>query len=251
MEWKAAESVEPLSAPLLDGDEEPQRRRREVATGGGDVSYMLRELSTLVRQLKRSPTDKALLDSAWVVAESIQAGLRPPNPATLSGAQRRELRSCLAALQKLGDAEAAATKFGGGGFDAAAEEAKETLEIEQPRRQLVLQEEEEKDYDEELAQMRQRDLDSLNTRLTTVNQIFTDIASLITTQQEEVDSIEAAVSNAHTRTNKGQQQLVRAERRRTAKMKCCFYFAIGLAIFAVFLILAIIGFKNLAGSAAL
>lgn len=247
MEWDKAEHGE-LKSPLLPNEEPPHpaRRRTEAVSGGGDVPSMLRELSGLVRQLKRRPDNK-LLASAWVVAESIQACLRPPNPANLSGSQRRELRSCLVTLQQMGNQNSQA--HAAGSFAALPEESK-SMEIEQPtRRQLVLQEEEVKSYDDELDAMRERDIANLNTRVTTVNQIFTDIAGLITNQQEEVDSIESAIDTAHTRTNKGQEQLIRAERRRTAKMKCCFYFAVGLTIFAIFLILAIIGFKNIAGTA--
>lgn len=224
------------------------------ARGGGDVSYMLRDLSSIVRQLKKNNSSKELLDAGWVMAESIQACLRPPDPATLSPSQRRELRSHLLALQQIANSTSAPS------YNEIEEENDSSsssysradfkdceLEMEQqPRRQLVLQEEEDKSYDEELADMRERDIAQINTRVSTVNQIFGDIAGLVSNQQEEVDSIEAAVLTAHTRTNKGQQQLVRAEKRRTAKMKCCFYFAIFLAIFAVFLILAIIGFKNVA-----
>lgn len=241
MEWDKAERLE---APLLD---DTTSSSSGDPRGGGDVSQMLRELAALVRQLKRRP-DQSNLQAAWVVAESIQACLRPPNPATLTSAQRRELRSCLLALQQLGDDDGPAA---GAGTIGTSDETKSSLEIEAapPRRQLVLQEEEDKSYDDELEAMRQRDIDNITTRVSTVNQIFSDIAGLISTQQDEVDSIEAAVSNAHSRTNKGQQQLIRAEKRRTAKLKCCFYFAVILACFAVILILAIIGFKNLAKGA--
>ena len=62
MEWSAAERGE-LRETLL-----PSR-------GGGDVSKMLRELTSSVRRAKRSE-DPVVLDEAWMIAEAIQACLR-------------------------------------------------------------------------------------------------------------------------------------------------------------------------------
>lgn len=229
-DWSRAAQSDALAQPLLDGPKQ----------GGGDVTVMLRELQSLVRTLRREP-DHSTLSSAWVLAESIQACLRPPAPATLTSSQRRDLRSALLTLQQLSDSTESKQAEN---LDRV--EDPQPMEIEAPRRQLVLQEEQDDSYERELEDMTARDIAQIAGRVNTVNQIYRDIADLVNTQQEDVDSIEAAVQTAHGRTAKGQEQLVRANRKKSVKMKCCFYFAVGLTCFAVLLIISVIGFSKVA-----
>ncbi|KAJ8612455.1 hypothetical protein CTAYLR_009335 [Chrysophaeum taylorii] len=97
---------------------------------------------------------------------------------------------------------------------------------------------------------RERDIEVLASRVSTVNAVFADIADLVSAQQEDVDSIETAVRAANDRTNRGSDQLSRAERGKKTKLKCCFWVAVFLFFFMLILCLAIIGFKNIAKYAA-
>ena len=88
------------------------------------------------------------------------------------------------------------------------------------------------------------EIERISGQVSTVNAIYRDLASLVGSQQDDVDEIEQLVAQSHDRTVKGQRQLERAVRKRTAKNKCCMYFACFLLFVIVVVVLAVLVLKT-------
>jgi len=250
--WSQAERG--LAEPLLSED---------VKEGSSsDLRSRLRDVQLFARRLRTSKKTGGPTPDEWHEAEDmiadIDAALR--SGASITRAEQREFRAALATIEAKQrgpapsppppphnrrppprDDEKVEGRDDDDDDDLSSRQGR-SMELEQARERTQTEIALEQDADREIA--------NLNERSFTVNQIFRDIASLVTDQQEDVDSIESQISTALTRTNKAQVQLMRANARKSAKMKCCFYFAIALTILGFLLVLAIIGFKNVAGAAA-
>ena len=104
--------------------------------------------------------------------------------------------------------------------------------------------EEQDAYSLQLEAEREREIERISGQVSTVNAIYRDLASLVGSQQDDVDEIEQLVAQSHDRTVKGQRQLERAVRKRTAKNKCCMYFACFLLFVIVVVVLAVLVLKT-------
>ena len=238
--WSRAEQGQGLSEPLLSEDVKEEKQ------SPSDLRSMLRDVQLFARRLRLPRKKNAVTDEEWREAEDLIAAIEGAlrTGAVITRAEQREFRAALATIEtKRRDALEPPPP-------PPPPKLPEDLERGETKQQVLEMERERTQTEIALEQDTEREIATLNERTFTVNQIFRDIASLVSDQQEEVDSIESQISTALSRTNKAQTQLIRANARRSAKMKCCFYFAIGLALLGVFIVLAIIGFKNFAAAAA-
>ena len=76
----------------------------------------------------------------------------------------------------------------------------------------------------------------LNTDVHKIHEVFSDLAHLVGEQAEAVDSIDKDIEAAHSRTENGVQQIVKAAKHQKGGFRCI---VIALAIVAF--ILAVIG----------
>ena len=212
-----------------------------TARGGGSVAAMVPALRRAVRDAAAAPERVELVEAARALAESIGANLRPPHAQSLGRQEQRDLRAALRSLEQLEARD--------------LEEAKEAedrripadapLEIERGSSlaQSLLGEEQDA-YSLQLEAEREREIERISGQVSTVNAIYRDLASLVGSQQDDVDEIEQLVAQSHDRTVKGQRQLERAVRKRTAKNKCCMYFACFLLFVIVVVVLAVLVLKT-------
>ena len=215
-----------------------------TARGGGSVAAMVPALRRAVRDAAAAPERVELVEAARALAESIGANLRPPHAQSLGRQEQRDLRAALRSLEQLEARD--------------LEEAKEAedrripadapLEIERGSvasslAQSLLGEEQDA-YSLQLEAEREREIERISGQVSTVNAIYRDLASLVGSQQDDVDEIEQLVAQSHDRTVKGQRQLERAVRKRTAKNKCCMYFACFLLFVIVVVVLAVLVLKT-------
>ena len=270
MEWSFAEQGE---RPLIQGGGSSSSTASGSpgpVVGGGDVGAMVWSLVRAVRDCERDPGDGSLLLDARCLADSVSANLRPPHAQRLSKQDQRDLRAALRSLETwersarddlegggggrdeakggenpFGAPDRAAARRGGGGSGRG--HSSPPLEIEQrssqPQQQQLLDEEED-EYSRQLQEEREREIERISGQVSTVNQIYRDLAGLVGAQQEDVDEIENLVAQSHERTIKGQRQLERAVRKRTAKNKCCMYFACFLLLVIVLVVIAAIALRK-------
>jgi len=237
------------------GLQEPLLQEEVKEASPADMRSMLRDVQLFSRRL-RLPASKRKknpppTDDEWAEAEdlvaAIEAALR--NGAVLTRAETREFRGALSTMEaKRNEALHAVQEppllqeRNLPEREEKHEEQRQAMEMAPPERTAT---------EIALEQDTEREIANLNERTFTVNQIFRDIASLVSDQQEEVDSIESQISTALSRTNKAQRQLISANNKKQAKMRCCFYFAVGLSLLMVIIVLGVIGFENVAGAAVL
>jgi len=211
MEWSAAERGE-LGASLLSAPSAPHG-------GGGDVSKMLAEFVKIVAALKRA-RGALRLDAAWALAEAVQACLRPPHAQTLTKAQARDFRTAWNTLQALSD---------GGESKASTRPSPPPMEIDASqstagdrgdrRQQLQLQDDVDDSYELQLEEERTQEITRLNSQVSTVNQIYRDIASLVGNQQCALASRLRSASVRRTQTSTRPILGPRSTRSRTSLRK--------------------------------
>ncbi|KAH8066143.1 hypothetical protein SO694_00005251 [Aureococcus anophagefferens] len=238
MEWGMAEQGErPRASPPLGSS-------ASTARGGGSVAAMVPALRRAVRDAAAAPERLELVEAARALAESIGANLRPPHAQSLGRQEQRDLRAALRSLEQLEARdleEAKEAEDRRGPADAPLEIERDT--VGSSLAQSLLGEEQDA-YSLQLEAEREREIERISGQVSTVNAIYRDLASLVGSQQDDVDEIEQLVAQSHDRTVKGQRQLERAVRKRTAKNKCCMYFACFLLFVIVVVVLAVLVLKT-------
>lgn len=215
-----------------------------TARGGGSVAAMVPALRRAVRDAAAAPERLELVEAARALAESIGANLRPPHAQSLGRQEQRDLRAALRSLEQLEARdleEAKEAEDRRGPADAPLEIERDT--VGSSLAQSLLGEEQDA-YSLQLEAEREREIERISGQVSTVNAIYRDLASLVGSQQDDVDEIEQLVAQSHDRTVKGQRQLERAVRKRTAKNKCCMYFACFLLFVIVVVVLAVLVLKT-------
>jgi len=215
-----------------------------TARGGGSVAAMVPALRRAVRDAAAAPERLELVKAARALAESIGANLRPPHAQSLGRQEQRDLRAALRSLEQLEARdleEAKEAEDRRGPADAPLEIERDT--VGSSLAQSLLGEEQDA-YSLQLEAEREREIERISGQVSTVNAIYRDLASLVGSQQDDVDEIEQLVAQSHDRTVKGQRQLERAVRKRTAKNKCCMYFACFLLFVIVVVVLAVLVLKT-------
>ncbi|KAH8075952.1 hypothetical protein JL720_10411 [Aureococcus anophagefferens] len=238
MEWGMAEQGErPRASPPLGSS-------ASTARGGGSVAAMVPALRRAVRDAAAAPERLELVEAARALAESVGANLRPPHAQQLGRQEQRDLRAALRSLEQLEARdleEAKEAEDRRGPADAPLEIERDT--VGSSLAQSLLGEEQDA-YSLQLEAEREREIERISGQVSTVNAIYRDLASLVGSQQDDVDEIEQLVAQSHDRTVKGQRQLERAVRKRTAKNKCCMYFACFLLFVIVVVVLAVLVLKT-------
>lgn len=215
-----------------------------TARGGGSVAAMVPALRRAVRDAAAAPERVELVEAARALAESLGANLRPPHAQSLGRQEQRDLRAALRSLEQLEARdleEAKEAEDRRGPADAPLEI--ERGSVGSSLAQSLLGEEQDA-YSLQLEAEREREIERISGQVSTVNAIYRDLASLVGSQQDDVDEIEQLVAQSHDRTVKGQRQLERAVRKRTAKNKCCMYFACFLLFVIVVVVLAVLVLKT-------
>ena len=205
---------------------------------------MVPALRRAVRDAAAAPERVELVEAARALAESIGANLRPPHAQSLGRQEQRDLRAALRSLEQLEARdleEAKEAEDRRGPADAPLEIERDA--VGSSLAQSLLGEEQDA-YSLQLEAEREREIERISGQVSTVNAIYRDLASLVGSQQDDVDEIEQLVAQSHDRTVKGQRQLERAVRKRTAKNKCCMYFACFLLFVIVVVVLAVLVLKT-------
>jgi len=245
--WSKAEKG--LAEPLLTEE------KTEEVPRLSDIRGMLRDVQILARKLRLSKRKNgpALVaedvEEAQDLVYTIEVALR--SGANITRAENREFRAAMATIENVArarDDEAVVSVVEDNRTQSPQEDRQRPQQQQQVVGNMEMERLERSETDVALEEETETEIVNLNERVFTVNQIYRDIASLVSDQQEDVDTIESQISTALSRTNKAQHQLIRANAKKTKKMKCCFYFAVTLAIFSVILVLAIIGFGKVAGA---
>lgn len=101
------------------------------------------------------------------------------------------------------------------------------------------------DFQRLLLREREEEITQISSDIIKVRDIFSDLGTLVTDQQQHVDDIENQISNAVTNTDGGVKQLTKAANNQRTRSTCCLYvFVIGTVILVI-IIVAIIVFNNI------
>lgn len=125
---------------------------------------------------------------------------------------------------------------------AAPRGAPEALEFEaaaQQRQQLVEREAQIR-FNDVLIEERDRAVQTINSQIGEVHQIFQDLAVLVSDQGAQLDDIEANIGRAADHTAQANTQLVGAQRAQRRSQKCWCMLLVALAVSVFVLILIII-----------
>jgi hypothetical protein len=210
MEWDAAEKGKSLLPSSSTEDEDDSER-------------LINELRRAVAAATRAPVEAR----ADAVAAARALVDRAAAPDGLDAQARRDLRAALRALERL-ERDGTPPERAAPGAGAAGP------------RQVQLQIDAEDAYSAQLERERAAEIARLAAQVSTVNQIYRDVASLVGAQQEDVDEIEELVARSHDRTTSGHRQLERAVRRRVQRHRCCAYLLCFLLLVIVLVVLAVI-----------
>jgi t-SNARE complex subunit (syntaxin) len=128
--------------------------------------------------------------------------------------------------------------------DYNPEEEKQSL-LEAARRQQFMQIESEREFNDSLIQDREEVIKQIESTITEVNEIFTDLASLVHEQGFMIDNIESNIESTVHNTAEGVVQLRQAsEHQKSARSKMCWLALIVAVVAGVLTLILVLSIKK-------
>jgi hypothetical protein len=105
----------------------------------------------------------------------------------------------------------------------------------------------EEDFERSMAEEREAEILRTAENIRKVNEVFSEVATLVAGQQDSVNDIENQVSSAAEKTKAGSDQLQKASDHQKT-LNSCFVYIFGFLLFVLLIVVVVLFWNNITGS---